>query len=115
MIPPLPPCPVAGLVQNIRPHVWYLVVSHCNERNSPPQHLRIEVRTTVRTIWMVPSKLSVVAAWGLSPPQRQLGPPPRGLLEKIRALPTERHNGNEKLEHTKYVLINSMLLKSLAK
>ncbi len=29
--------------QNIRPHNWYLVVSHCNASNTPPKHMRIEV------------------------------------------------------------------------
>lgn len=30
--------------QNIRPHNWYLVVSHCSTNNTPPKHMRIEVR-----------------------------------------------------------------------
>ncbi|CAN0139953.1 unnamed protein product [Scytosiphon promiscuus] len=32
--------------QNVRPHNWYLVVSSCNGRNTPPKHTRIEMSAT---------------------------------------------------------------------
>lgn len=40
---PLVPSRIARPLQNIRPHVWYLVMSQCHPQNKPVQRMRIEV------------------------------------------------------------------------